>query len=261
LIAIYESPFRETNLLLYNYSEPLDFFYYLCVTCASMSTRNKGCITCKSRKVKCDLSTPNCERCIQSGVVCRGYTSAVRFVDERPRLNRSIAVVQAQEQSQQQLQKTAQHMYHSGYSQRTSNSGAHTILYESMPVLAFKDDVLLSFLASKIFQGRSHCQRLVPGSQFRPPVIPCGSRGSWMVEIAKSPNISLRALAEIFFGPAHHLHDMKVSALQLYGKALTDMRRRLIASDSLLDFETAASMTMLCMFEVQSTFSLIGATC
>lgn len=32
-----------------------------------------GCWTCRSRKVKCDLQKPNCQRCIKAGIECAGY--------------------------------------------------------------------------------------------------------------------------------------------------------------------------------------------
>lgn len=32
-----------------------------------------GCWTCRQRKVKCDLTKPQCTRCIKSNRVCQGY--------------------------------------------------------------------------------------------------------------------------------------------------------------------------------------------
>lgn len=32
-----------------------------------------GCWTCRSRKVKCDLQRPKCQRCIKAGIDCAGY--------------------------------------------------------------------------------------------------------------------------------------------------------------------------------------------
>mmetsp|Transcript_5408 Transcript_5408/g.6265 ORF Transcript_5408/g.6265 Transcript_5408/m.6265 type:complete len:731 (-) Transcript_5408:223-2415(-) len=32
-----------------------------------------GCWTCRSRKVKCDLRRPKCQRCIKAGIECAGY--------------------------------------------------------------------------------------------------------------------------------------------------------------------------------------------
>lgn len=38
-----------------------------------------GCWTCRSRKVKCDLKRPNCERCEKSGLECGGYDIKLRW--------------------------------------------------------------------------------------------------------------------------------------------------------------------------------------
>jgi Fungal Zn(2)-Cys(6) binuclear cluster domain len=218
-----------------------------------MGPRSKGCITCKSRKVKCDLTKPTCHRCVESGFQCAGYGGlTLRFVDENPRLDRAQAVVRAQERSHEKVQQTVRKLYHSGRLRQIVYDGVQPVLCTSMPVIAFKDDMLVSFLVSKVYQGRSHCHKLLMGSQYGPPlIIPCGGRGSWILEMAKSPNKSIHALAAMFFGPAHDLHDMTTSALQTYGLALSEMRSRLLASDLPTDFTTSASMTALCMFEVR----------
>ncbi|KAJ5586674.1 uncharacterized protein N7459_002439 [Penicillium hispanicum] len=39
-----------------------------------------GCATCRSRKVKCDGSQPECARCIKLGVKCPGYQDTLRIV-------------------------------------------------------------------------------------------------------------------------------------------------------------------------------------
>ncbi|GAV46430.1 hypothetical protein ZYGR_0A00210 [Zygosaccharomyces rouxii] len=38
-----------------------------------------GCWTCRSRKVKCDLRRPHCQRCEKSGLVCGGYDIKLRW--------------------------------------------------------------------------------------------------------------------------------------------------------------------------------------
>ncbi|KAJ5574133.1 uncharacterized protein N7459_008560 [Penicillium hispanicum] len=37
--------------------------------------QSAGCITCRKRKVKCDLQKPQCARCIKRGVPCEGYSN------------------------------------------------------------------------------------------------------------------------------------------------------------------------------------------
>lgn len=40
-----------------------------------------GCWTCRTRKIKCDLRKPTCERCEKANVVCEGYTIKLRWLD------------------------------------------------------------------------------------------------------------------------------------------------------------------------------------
>ncbi|EFW14660.1 hypothetical protein D8B26_000657 [Coccidioides posadasii str. Silveira] len=43
-----------------------------------------GCWTCRSRRVKCDETTPLCQRCRQVGVQCEGYGIRLNWVHYRP---------------------------------------------------------------------------------------------------------------------------------------------------------------------------------
>jgi len=46
-----------------------------------------GCWTCRSRRVKCDETTPLCQRCSQFGVQCEGYGVRLSWVQYDPREN------------------------------------------------------------------------------------------------------------------------------------------------------------------------------
>ncbi|KAF2484765.1 hypothetical protein BDY17DRAFT_135153 [Neohortaea acidophila] len=37
---------------------------------------SNGCITCRSRRVKCDETRPFCRRCVQARRTCKGYAAA-----------------------------------------------------------------------------------------------------------------------------------------------------------------------------------------
>ncbi|KAL2126296.1 hypothetical protein VTI74DRAFT_1228 [Chaetomium olivicolor] len=39
-----------------------------------VSQSKRGCMTCKTRRVKCDEQKPLCRRCVQAGRLCYGYT-------------------------------------------------------------------------------------------------------------------------------------------------------------------------------------------
>ncbi|KAK4502712.1 hypothetical protein PRZ48_006138 [Zasmidium cellare] len=43
--------------------------------------RSQGCITCRRRRVKCDLRAPHCKRCYKGGKTCEGYEPYRSFVN------------------------------------------------------------------------------------------------------------------------------------------------------------------------------------
>lgn len=42
--------------------------------------RDRDCITCKYRGIKCDLNRPGCGPCQQDGIACQGYVNRVKWV-------------------------------------------------------------------------------------------------------------------------------------------------------------------------------------
>ncbi|KAJ5112807.1 hypothetical protein N7532_000852 [Penicillium argentinense] len=44
--------------------------------------KSAGCQTCKTRKIKCDLTRPECTRCIKRGLSCPGYEKTLVFVHQ-----------------------------------------------------------------------------------------------------------------------------------------------------------------------------------
>ncbi|CAI5756945.1 unnamed protein product [Candida verbasci] len=52
-----------------------------------------GCFTCRSRKIKCDLTRPQCERCIKAGLTCAGYDIKLRWslpIEFKPMKNGNV---------------------------------------------------------------------------------------------------------------------------------------------------------------------------
>lgn len=49
--------------------------------------RSAGCVTCKTRRVKCDEGKPHCWRCQRLGIECGGYKTKVLFRDQNYRFN------------------------------------------------------------------------------------------------------------------------------------------------------------------------------
>ncbi|KAJ5956373.1 hypothetical protein N7501_010652 [Penicillium viridicatum] len=53
--------------------------------------RNKGCRTCRRRRVKCNEEKPLCHRCQKGGFECEGYVEFAQFIDETSRLRKRAA--------------------------------------------------------------------------------------------------------------------------------------------------------------------------
>ncbi|KAF2666084.1 hypothetical protein BT63DRAFT_49150 [Microthyrium microscopicum] len=88
-------------------------------TRTSTSKVRSGCITCKSRRVKCDEEKPSCRRCIKAGRQCEGYSqpSSSRIV---PRIVMTVYVPPAQKQLVSFLGSHQVEFYHHNVAPRLS---------------------------------------------------------------------------------------------------------------------------------------------
>ncbi|KAJ5810375.1 uncharacterized protein N7503_002593, partial [Penicillium pulvis] len=195
----------------------------------AMGALSKGCGSCKRRKVKCDENRPCCIRCCKAGIECTGFTPRLRFVDETPRIRRSLAASRAQ-----------------SHKSSTPPSPA-PLLADTLPLTAFRDDIFISYLFSKMFRG-----------EYQHPLnatreIQCGLPTHWIPELVKTPQRprqrSWDALAAIVFGQSHNSQDVMTHALKLYGQALSELRNKLSNPDDRCTESTLASMTALYIYE------------
>lgn len=202
-----------------------------------MGIRSKGCVTCKARRLKCDEGMPCCRRCSKAGITCEGYQLTNRFVDERPRIERTRNIRRAQEDEIALLARRQS---------RSQSSTFSSLRAQSLLVKGSENDFYISFLASKLsegrttfeFAGKSHGLRDT-GTEHR----------LWIWELAKvqPPSKSLAALAAMFFGECHGVNYLKLEAAATYGKALPDVSKALSRQTN---FCILATVTALCMYEV-----------
>lgn len=47
--------------------------------------KSKGCLTCRKRKIQCDLKRPACDQCQRTRRVCEGYAKPTIFINKFPR--------------------------------------------------------------------------------------------------------------------------------------------------------------------------------
>ena len=214
-----------------------------------MGALSRGCGSCKRRRIKCDETRPQCTRCRNSGIECTGYQRRLRFVDETPRIERSIAVAHAQSHEFATTTESSHIRYHSGRICSRHISSA-TVLPDTLPLTAFKGDILISYLYSKLFEAEYRYPSTAVGDR-------CGLPADWILELANTPQKprykSWDALAAIVFGQAHQCNDLIITALKLYGQALSELSYALSNTSDRVTDSTLASMTALYKYDVRST--------
>lgn len=213
-----------------------------------MGPRSKGCESCKRRKVKCDETHPQCTRCCKAGIACTGFAPRLKFVDEGPRIRRSMAVSHAQFHEFSAIKRNSYLAYHSSRTRCYQLSSPALLLPNTLPLTAFKDDIFISYLFFKLF-GRDNRHSWNAEAE-----ADCGIPTDWIPELVQTSQRprqkSWEALAAIFFGQAHNNHGVMISALKLYGQALSELRNKLSNPDDCGTDSTLASMTALYMYEV-----------
>lgn len=198
---------------------------------------SNGCISCKSRRVKCDEVHPNCQRCQKAGITCKGYNQ-LKYIDERPRLEQAVAIARAQEEDHAALQKSSysKSMYHTSSLDKLQRRS----IPSEISLLGFKNHMLISFLVRKLSEDR-------PSYSGRDLAL---EKGSWIEVIPARSNSALSALAAIIFGQAQYSLSIVEEGRRSYGKAISDLRLNLLDSSKISSFETLATVTALCMYEV-----------
>ena len=213
-----------------------------------MGAMSKGCAACKKKKVQCDEMRPTCTRCRNAGIECTGSTPRLRFVDERPRMQRSMAISRAQSCEFSTITRSSYLTFHSSRIGWPQPLNRGPFLTNTLPLTAFKDDIFISHLLSKFFEGKHRYPFNSAGDT-------CVLPTEWIAELVKTTQQLHRkswdALAAIAFGKAHKSCDVIKNAFELYGEALSELRNSLSSSNELRTDSKLASMTALYIYEVR----------
>jgi hypothetical protein len=227
-----------------------------------MGALSKGCAACKKQKIKCDKAQPKCGRCRKIGIECTGSTLRLRFVDEKPRIRRSIALSHAQSFEYQALTQASSLQnvtaFHSGqiggWARTLSTSPTSPFSTITIPLTAYKAEICTSYLLAKFFEGEDR----VPFNGVKEStVLPI----EWVPELLKTTQQLHRkswdALAAIAFGKAHKTCEVIQTAFGFYGEALSELRNQLSKPNELNPESMLASMTALYIYEVRRWSSVI----
>ncbi|KFZ24795.1 hypothetical protein V502_00736 [Pseudogymnoascus sp. VKM F-4520 (FW-2644)] len=135
---------------------------------------------------------------------------------------------------------------HSNRNRRSRRLSIATLLPNTLPLMAFKDDIFISYLYSKLFEAEYRYPSNAVGDR-------CGLPADWILELASTSQKprykSWDALAAIVFGQAHQCNDVITTALGLYGQALSELSLALSNSNERCTDSTLASMTALYKYE------------
>jgi hypothetical protein len=220
-----------------------------------MGGRSKGCESCKRRKIKCDETRPQCTRCCRAHIECTGFGSQLKFVDEGPRIQRSIAVSHAQLDEFLTIKRSSHLTFHSSRIRSYRASIPASLLANRLPLTAFKDDILISYLLFKLFERDNRYPSDTEAES------QCGMPTDWIPELVNTPQRprqkSWEALATVVFGQAHNDHGIMASALRLYGQALSEIRNKLSDANDRCADSTLASITALYMYEVSHEVTVL----
>jgi hypothetical protein len=200
-----------------------------------MGPKSKGCNTCKSRKVKCDETHPFCLRCQKGGLDCSGYAIVPRFVDEIPKMKRRkmVETLQIEDMKEKKARTTSQ-----GRSVQKLVLAETFTPTNSLSLIGFRDDIVISFLVDKLAIGRAGQKEAIASGQ------------SWILELPKMSHKSLAALGASFFGYAYKQRHVGLAAIKIYGSVLSDMRKCILNQEDVQKGGTMETITLMCMFEV-----------
>lgn len=233
--------------------------------------RSKGCKTCVQRRIKCDQTRPNCERCIKRGLDCPGYGVTVKFQDEGPRLKQhfdkkqhtfTIDVVEEEG-------TFTSDSYSSGgpTSPSSSNSSLELVRQDSSWAQSTSDGTsdpyipMMDFLQSPgVFQDQLlsvFIGAIAPDNV--PHNIPPSHRhhGNWLKTLITMPSeavpdglsSAIRALSLSYIGKCNNFEPLLEESRHYYGLALKHLSQAIRASpdvDALSS--TTLSTTMLLSF-------------
>ena len=137
--------------------------------------------------------------------------------------------------------------FHSSRIRRSQRLSPAILLPNTLPLTAFKDDIFISYLHSKLFEAEYRYSSNAAEDR-------CGLPADWILELANTPQKprykSWDALAAIVFGQAHQCNDVVLTAQELYGQALYELNCVLSNPNDRCTDSTLASMTALYKYDV-----------
>ncbi|RLL96744.1 hypothetical protein CFD26_103661 [Aspergillus turcosus] len=220
--------------------------------------RSNGCRTCLQRRVKCDLTEPQCQRCQKRGEDCPGYEKRWKFCDETSSKSRKAQRRSQAPQGQTQTQ-TAVH--------QTDPPHLGTRTDPIMTVAARKATIdervqpNLAGLALDVQQREVFCRFLL--TNFPAQFASCGARVevNWIdyardrpmattATVSQALLWAFRSIATLFVGKGNKDRDKITCSRHMYSRALGYLAGLIVHPKFSKDDETLAAAILLTIYEM-----------
>ncbi|XMA10558.1 hypothetical protein WAI453_003349 [Rhynchosporium graminicola] len=233
--------------------------------------RSGACQTCRKRRVKCDLTEPACQRCAKAKVQCEGYANkgGLKFVDEKEKAEKRVklkreAYLQAVQVEDERIRARKQSTGNeavikmqsanlSGVERETADSardiakpplsrqnrhGVGVNHENELSVIAFQDNIHMSFLLSKFWTG---------AKMFTP----------WMMKGCRwnencTTTQTMKALSGLYFGRIHRRKQSMDFGFQCYSKALRLLSKDLVSTRA-WELPSLTNVLSLSVFEIMAS--------
>ncbi|KAL7913607.1 hypothetical protein GGI35DRAFT_217089 [Trichoderma velutinum] len=189
--------------------------------------RSRACDECRRRRIKCDLTTPHCKRCLKAGLHCGG--------------SRGLSILQYDGQSGRavlsNMSSTAVAISNTTLGQDASSSGASHLdnMNPASPWSIYRPQII----HEDIFITYTISQLLKDGADASP--MPGSSGG-----LAKQ---CLVALSTTYFGIAHMEQEILRRGMSKYGKSLRILNQRLGDQSASRTLDVLESIMIMALFE------------
>ncbi|KAL7931209.1 hypothetical protein V8C35DRAFT_119574 [Trichoderma chlorosporum] len=188
--------------------------------------RSRACDQCRRRRIKCDLTTPHCKRCLKAGLQCGG--------------SRGLSILQYNGQSGQvvlsNMASGAPVMNNAATGQDAGLSGASHLSRRNSVSLASiyrpqttRDEIFITYTMSQLLKGGD--ATTIPGS----------SGG-----LAEQ---CLVALSTTYFGIAHKERDILRHGMSKYGSSLWTLNQMLGDQSASCTLDVLEAIMIMALFE------------
>ncbi|QYT05891.1 Zn(2)-C6 fungal-type domain-containing protein [Trichoderma simmonsii] len=189
--------------------------------------RSKACDECRRRRIKCDLTTPHCKRCLKAGLQCGG-SRGLSIVQYDGRSGRAVS---------SNTSSIAQAISNIAMGQDVNSSGASHLdsMNPTAPWSIYRpqmphEDIFVTYTVSQLLEDGADVSSM-PGS----------SGG-----LAKQ---CLVALSTTYFGIAHMEKEILRRGMSKYGKSLRTLNQRLGDQSASRTLDVLQSIMIMALFE------------